>query len=325
MADLQLESASWSSSTMPTAEPDQIRDSSPEEWVEFSKNPEVHDDVIRDTRLQAMKPLIELGATPAPAAEADKRMIKERFIPISNQDGQRVIGKPAGTRGRHAPPASSQTSNQSTDHRRGGNNQKQGYRPQSQIRGRQAQASSQKQGPQTQSHGRAPFKDNRFHPTSASQRHGNRTPRVNGQRSQVPIPPNTHKIVPNQPRQGKVVRPQPNPKPDLSRASRFPIQGFGVGRPSEGSAVDDLMSLMGESDLGFEAEVLGIRRGRHHTEPDPVLTNSVSERVQMHMGADVESLMTFGGDGADSDGADCATKPGNSPKKEPDEELLIDI
>lgn len=324
MAELRLDAAPWSTSTMPTAEPDHIRDSSPEKWVEFSKNPEIHDDVIRDTRLQAMKPLIELDTTPATAAEAGKQVIKERFIPVSNQDGQRVIGQQAGPRGRHPPPASSQTRNHSTDHRRGGGNQKQDYRVQSNKWGRQAKAYHQKQSPHAQLHGRAPVKDNRSQATSASRSHENRSAPVSGQHSQVQVQPSTHKHMSTQPRQGKVISTQPKPTSHPRKASQPPVQGSGVAQPSGASAVDDLMSLMGESDLGFEAEVLGIRRGRH-AEPDPVNTTTAPQRVQMDMAADVESLMTFGGDGADSDDADSPTEPGRPPKKEQKEELLIDI
>lgn len=309
MAELRLEAAPWS--TMPTAEPDQIRDSSPEQWVEFSKNPEIHDDVIRDTRLQAMKPLIELDATPAPAAEGG--MIKERFIPVLNQDGQRVIGQPTGTRGSHPPPASSQI-----------RNQKQDYRAQANKRGRQARAYHQKQSPRAKSDGRAAFKNNSSQATSASRSHGNRAP-GNGQRSHPQVPPNTNKLVPNHSRQRKVIPTQPKPTSDPRRASQPPVQGSGAAQPSGGSVIDDLMSLMGESDLGFEAEVLGIRRGRH-AEPDPVNTTTEPQLLQMDIAADVESLMTFGGDGADSDGADSPTKScRSSSQKEPKEELLIDI
>lgn len=315
MTELRLEAAPWSASTMPTAEPDQVRDSSPEQWVEFSKNPEIHDDVIRDTRLQAMKPLIELDATPAPAAEADKHMIKERFIPVSNQDGQRVIGQPTG--GRPPPPASSQTRNQTTDPRRGGN-QKQDYLAQANKRGRQARAYHQKQSPRAKSDGHAPFKNNSSQATSASRSHGNRAP-GNGQRSHPQVPPNTNKPVPNQSRQGKVIPTQPKPTSYPKRASQPPMHGSGVAQTSGGSVIDDLMSLMGESDLGFEAEVLGIRRGRH-AEPDPGNTATEPQLVQMDIAADVESLMTFGGDGADS-----PTKSGRSSQKELKEELLIEI
>jgi hypothetical protein len=82
------------------------------------------------------------------------------------------------------------------------------------------------------------------------------------------------------------------------------------------------MSLMGESDLGFEAEVLGVRRGRHRTNLEPVNNTTVPEHVQQHMGPDVESLLSFGGDGACS-----PTKPALSDKdeKEEEEEFLIDI
>lgn len=68
--------------------------------------------------------------------------------------------------------------------------------------------------------------------------------------------------------------------------------------PSGNNAEADDMSLIGESDLGFEAEVLGIRRGRN-TGQEVVDTNALRERFQVACD-DAESLMTFGGDGGDS-------------------------
>lgn len=90
--------------------------------------------------------------------------------------------------------------------------------------------------------------------------------------------------------------------------------------PARDEAPADSVSLTGESDLGFEAEVLGIRRGSRRTDRGPVNANPVLEKVQEVVGADAESLMSFGGDGAIS-----STSTAPAAKNEKEEELLIEI
>lgn len=80
------------------------RNNSPEKWQQFSRDPQVHDDAIRQTRLQGMKeqefstrPLIDLGTTAitgdCESGGKASDTIHEKFIPIANQDGHRIIGE----------------------------------------------------------------------------------------------------------------------------------------------------------------------------------------------------------------------------------------
>ncbi|KKY34264.1 suppressor of ascus dominance 3 [Diaporthe ampelina] len=195
--------------------PVQSRDSSPEKWVEFSRNPEIHDNVIRRARIQAMQPLIELDTPPTSTANASRNTIKERWIPISNRDGQE---------------------------------------------------------------------------------------RLNQRRQQQPVPPNN------------------SPNFEARGPFQSPVSGLEALAPVRVQAAADSISLMGESDLGFEAEVLGIRRSRRTGDGSEVNVNTVPGQVQEGMDIVVESLVSFGGDGAVS-----PAKPASSPKKDEEEELLIDF
>ncbi|POS74311.1 suppressor of ascus dominance-3 [Diaporthe helianthi] len=291
---LELEPARLSSSAIPSAAPDQIRDSSPEKWAKFSMNPAAHDDVIREARLQAMNPtpLIELDS--GPSATAGATVIKERFIPVINHDGVRLIEQQPGIRARGPPQTSPWTNSQNTGHRRGANKQRQSTQPQIQVR-----AGSGNNGRKA---------------TSASRSHDKMTSRVSFQRNYVQLPPGPQNDKRNSTRQERIPPPRRGPTGDPLDRCKPPVQRA----PSETTA--DLMSLMGESDIGFEAEVLGVHRGRHRDEPSPANKKTWPRKAQQPAGPDVESLMFFGGDGACS-----PTKRAFSPTVEEDEELLIDI
>lgn len=299
MAQLQLEAASLPSSTTPTPVLEQRRDISPEKWVDFSQNPQAHDDAIRNARLLAIEPLVKLDDSPTTAAPPN--VIKERFIPISNRDGVRVVEKQAQSRDRPIPKVSAQADNQNNGRRHRSGKQ-------------------QPSGQQTHNHGRAPIKGNRFGAESRLRNHGNSNARANGQRSQVQGRPTLQQGRPNQRRQQQPYPPNSNPMAGARGANQSLVNFLNAAAPSRGQAAADSISLMGESDLGFEAEVLGIRRGRHLTDQGTLNNNTVPDRVQEVMGTDAASLMSFGGDGADSPGEAATT-----PKDEKEEELLIDI
>lgn len=299
MAQLQLEAAPLPPLTTPTPYPEQTRDSSPEKWVEFSQNPQAHDDAIRKAQLLALEPLIELG-TPQTTAPPPN-MIKERFIPISNRDGVRVIEKQAQPRGRQVPEDSAEPNNQNAGRRH-------------------SRAQQQRPGPQTRNHVREPFKGNRFEGSYGLRNHGHSNARANGQRSQTQRRPTVQQGRPNQRQQQQSAPPKKSPMAPAGGGIESLITFLDPVPPAGGQVTLDSTSLMGESDLGFEAEVLGIRRGGHRTDRGNVNTNTVADRVQEHMGIDAESLMSFGGDGAESSGEAATT-----PKDAKEEELLIDI
>lgn len=301
LAQLRLQGPPLAPSTTPEPTPKQSRDSSPEQWVEFSQNPQAHDDAIRDARLKAMGPLIELDTPAAPAAQPEKSTIKERFIPISNRDGERVIGKQAEARGRILPKPYAQAGNHNTGHRQ--RNDKQ-----------------QRHGPQTQNRGRAPFKGKRFESVPPLRRNGIASGQAHGQHGQLQGRPNLHQTTLNQPRQQQTAPPKRSPMVSTGGSFQTLSNLLDTAAPAGGQAPVDSISLMGESDLGFEAEVLGIRRGGNRTDRGPINTNTIPERVQESMGIDAESLMSFGGDGADD-----PAKPAPAIKEEKEEELLIDI
>lgn len=302
LAQLQLEVAPSSSSTMPAPAPDHVRDSSSEEWVEFSRNPQAHDEAIRNARLQAMEPLVKLDA---PAAPPDQNNIKEHFIPISNRDGERVRKQPEA-RGRGLPKASAQANNQNTG-RRYNNGKQQG------------------QDVRTQTQGRTPFKGKRVEAASTFRNSGNSNARGNSQRNQTRGLPARHQNRLDQRRQQQLLQPHISSISGAGTVNKPLADLLHTVAPARGQAPVDSISLMGESDLGFEAEVLGIRRGRHRIDHEPVNVNSNTavDRVQAWLRADVESLMSFGGDGAGS-----PTKRAPAPKDVKDEKeegLLIDI
>lgn len=301
LAQLQLQVAPLPPATTPSPALEHERDSSPEKWVAFSKNPQAHDDAIRKARLEAMGPSIELDTPPTSAAPPEKNVIKERFIPISNRNGVRVIEKEAGPHGRCLPKAPAQGNSRNTGRRR--------------VNGQQ-----QRQGPQTPAHSRNTFKGMRAEAVSTMQNGGKSSARPNGQRGQLRGRPTLHQNKPNQRRQ-----PQLAPHKSTTRAgSGVPEQPLinllDKVEPARDEAPADSVSLAGESDLGFEAEVLGIRRGSRRTDQGPANARPVLEKVQEVVGADAESLMSFGGDGAVS-----PTSTALAAKNEKEEELLIDI
>lgn len=300
MAQLQLEAAPLSSSAMLSTGPDQIRNKSPEKWVDFSRNPAIHDDIVREARLRELNhtPLVEVVAALGPTPDVGDRMrIKEVFTPITvNRDGARVPGQQQTEtrRGNHqpSPPANTQT----VSHRRG--------------------ADKQKRNRQTQSKGRAASGNNPSQAPSPSRPHGNQ---VNIQRDRVRTGPSPRKNKRHSTRQEETFPSRRSPPAEPLDIFQPAAQGFGVVRRAPSEATADLMSLMGESDLGFDAEVLGVRRGRHCDEPSSPKTKTPPRKVQKQMGLDAESLMSFGGDGACS-----PTKAARSPNDEPEKELLID-
>ena len=301
MAQLQLEPTPLPPTTIPVPAPVQSRDSSPEKWVEFSRNPEIHDNVIRRARIQAMQPLIELDTPPTSTANASRNTIKERWIPISNRDGVRVVGKQAEDCDRSFPKASSQTQIQKNDRR---------HRTGKQQRG----------GPQTQNQGRAQFRDNRSETVTTRRDCGNTGSRAKGRRNQVQARPTLQQERLNQRRQQQPVPPNNSPNFEARGPFQSPVSGLEALAPVRVQAAADSISLMGESDLGFEAEVLGIRRSRLTGDGSEVNVNTVPGHFQEGMDIVVESLVSFGGDGAVS-----PAKPASSPKKDEEEELLIDF
>lgn len=305
MAQLQLQATPSPSTTIPVPAPMHSRDSSPEKWAEFSKNPEIHDDVIRQARLQAMQPpLIELQTPPTSTTDAEQNNIKERWIPISNRDGVRVVEKQAEDGGRRFPKASAQTQNQNKDrrHRTG---------------------KEQRRGPQTQNQGHAQYRGHRAAALPPQRGHGRIGPRAKGRPIQVQGRPTLPQETLGQQRQQRQQQPAPPnniSKVDTAGAFHSLLSDLESLAPAGGQAAADSISLMGESDLGFEAEVLGIRRSSRAVGGKDIKADTVPERVRDDMGTDVESLMSFGGDGAFS-----PAKPVSPPKKDEEEELLIDF
>ncbi|KAG8160778.1 hypothetical protein KVR01_009042 [Diaporthe batatas] len=298
MAQLQLESSPLSSSAIPSAAPDQIRDSSPEKWIDFSKNPAIHDEVIREARLQALNPSPEIELDSAPPPNAGQRGgINELFTPVTvNRDGFRVIGQQRtqsrGTAGHQPFP---RANNQAVGNRRG--------------------AANQKQSPQPHMQARAPSGNNRSQATSRS--HGGKP--MNSQRNQAQLSRSPQKSKRHLTRKEETFVSRKDHGDDSLHVINSPAQPLGGVRCAPSEATADLMSLMGESDLGFEAEVLGIRRGRHRDEPSPADTKA-SPKLQQHMDLDVESLMSFGVDGTSS-----PTKRAQPPNIDNKEDWLIDI
>lgn len=287
MAQLQLEAApsSWA---IPSAAPDPIRDSNQAEWAEFSKNPTIHDDAIREALLQETSPFIPMDdAAPPDAVETGR--IKQVFTPVTEgRDGARVTGPPQTSFIRGYYQRSPQPNTQTVGHG----------------------ANKQKQNPQPRNQARAASGNTRSQVTPAS-----------AQPKQVPVAPSPrrNKRRPARREQEQNFPTQRSPAAEPLDVFRPVAQGSGVRRaPSEATA--DLMSLMGESDLGFDAEVLGVPRRRRNA-PSPADTKLSPQKVQQ-MGHDVESMISFGGDGA------CSPYPkerSHSPKAEDKEELLVDI
>lgn len=302
LARLRLEVAPSPSSKVPASAPDPRRDSSPEKWVEFSQNPAAHDDAIRKAQLLSMAPLIELDTPPTYAGSPEKKAIKERFIPTSTRDGMRVVGKPASDlRSPRRAEVSARADTQSTI--RHPHNGKQ-----------------QRQGPQPQNCGHTPSKGQRFVTVPAFRNNGNSNSRANGQRGQAhqrPIP-NRNKF--SQRRQQQPATPSKGVIAAAENILQPPVKLLDTVLPVGGHAAADSISLMGESDLGFEAEVLGVRRGRYQTAQNMFNPKTLADLYPQAIGADVESLMSFGGDAAES-----PAKPAPASKNDKEDELLIEI
>lgn len=301
LARLRLEVPPPASSKVPASAPDPRRDSSPEKWVEFSQNPAAHDNAVRKARLLSMAPLIELDTPPTYAESPEKNVIKERFIPTSTQDGMRVVGKPADLRSPRRAEAPARAETQTTIRR-----------PQN---GKQ-----QRQGPQRHNRGHAPSKGQPFVTVPAFRNHGNSYPRANGQRIQA-----HQRRIPNwdkfsQRREQQPATPSKGVIAGAENAPQPAVNLLDTVLPVGGHTAADSISLMGESDLGFEAEVLGVRRGRHQTAQSTVNAKTLSDLYPQAIGADAESLMSFGGDATDS-----PAKPAPASKKDKVEELLIEI
>lgn len=301
LAQLQLQAAPLPPSTLPTPATVPTRNSSPEEWVAFSRNPQPHDDAMRRAQLEAMGPLIELDAPSAPAAQPEKDKIKERFIPISDRDGVRVVGNQAEPRGRSLPKAYTQADNHNTGRRHRNDKQK-------------------RQGPQTQNHGSAPSKGKRSEPVLPLRKSGKGSGRANVKHGQPHGRPNLNQTRPNHRRQQQPAPPRNSPVVGAGGACQPLVNLLDTATLAGRQAPADSISLIGESDLGFEAEVLGIQRGGNRTDRGPVKKNTVDVELQEDMHTAAESLMSFGGDGTDS-----PTKPAPAPEDEKEEELLIDI
>ncbi|KAK2601424.1 hypothetical protein N8I77_010874 [Diaporthe amygdali] len=312
MAQLQLEVASSTSFPEPATE--QKRDSSPEKWVEFSNNPQVYDDVIREARLRQMKeaqesrapaassqPLIELDTPPTSVNSPEKNNIRERFIPISNRDGVRVIEQKPDPRVQ-SPSTTLKTHSHNTGRRH--------------KNGRQ-----RRQGQETQNQNQTPNNKTPSQPLRAPRNQRKSGTRPNNQRNQAQVRMTSNQNNANVRRQEPFSSARNNPMFSTGGSSRPQTDIFASLAPGGGQAPVDSISLIGESDLGFEAEVLGIRRG-HRTDQEVVDTGSLRERFRMEMpvATYAESLMSFGGDGADS-----PVKPAQPPENEKEEELLIDI
>lgn len=293
LARLRLEVAPSPSSKVPASAPDPIRNSSPEKWVEFSQNPAAHDDAIRKAQLLSMAPLIELDTPPTYAESPEKNAIKEHFIPTSTRDGMRVVGKPGDVRSPRRAEVPARADTQTT------------------IRHPQ-NGKQQRQGPQTQNRGHTPSKVEPFVTVPASRNHGSSNSRPNGQRGQA-----QQRAIPKWNKFGQRRQQQPaTPSKDVTAgagvAPKIPVNLLDTVLPVGDHTAADSISLMGESDLGFEAEVLGVRRGRLQSAQSTVKTQAI--------GADAESLMSFGGDGADS-----PAEPAPASKNDKVEELLIEF
>ncbi|KAK7737338.1 hypothetical protein SLS53_006641 [Cytospora paraplurivora] len=266
------------------------RNSSPEKWQQFSRDPRVHDDAIRQTRLQGTKeqeisaqPLIDLG-TPAMTVDGESGgkasdTIHERFVPIANQDGRRILGE-------------AQVVNDLSDI-----SQPRAWAKQ--------QTGRQAQGGQHQ------------------------TPRQSGQGQRAAS------------QQYRQLVTEPNP----AAAQVFTNTSAIAGRPGQSQlhahmAIQDVArnfspevrrtrqiaeSTVGESDLGFEAEVLGIRRGPT-TQSDQIAFLEEDLR-HSHKSDNPETLRSFDGlDGAQYRVPTGAKQPTTSVDKDDDEQtLLIDI
>lgn len=311
IAQLQLEVASSMSFPEPATE--QKRDSSPEKWVEFSNNPQVYDDVIREARLRQMKeaqetraqatsqPLIELDTPPTSTNSPEKNNIRERFIPTSSRDGVRVIEQKPDPRVQ-SPSMTLKTHSHNTGRRL--------------KNGRQ-----RRQGQETQSQNQTPNNKTASQPLRASQNQRKSGSRSNNQRNQAQVRMPSHQNNANVRRQEPFSSARHNPMVSTGGSNQPQTDIFASLAPGGGQAPVDSISLIGESDLGFEAEVLGIRRG-HRTDQEVVDASSLRERFRMEIPVApyAESLMSFGGDGADS-----PVKPAQPPENEKEEELLIDI
>lgn len=301
LARLRLEVAPSPSSKVPASAPDPIRDSSPEKWVEFSQNPAAHDDAVRKAQLLSLAPLIELDTPPTYAESPENNAIKERYLPTSTRDGMRVVGKPADVRSPRRAEVPARADTQTT------------------IRHPQ-NGKQQRQGPQTQNRGHTPSKDERFVTVPAFRNHGNSNSRANGQRGQAHQRPIPKQNKFSQRRQQQPATPSKGVIAGAENASQPPVNLLDTVLPVVGHTAADSISLMGESDLGFEAEVLGVRRGRLQTAQSIVNSKTLADLYPQAIGADAESLMSFGGDATDS-----PSKPAPASKTDKVEELLIDI
>ncbi|ROV99204.1 hypothetical protein VPNG_08197 [Cytospora leucostoma] len=265
--------------------------SSPEKWLQFSHDIRVHDDAIRQTRLQAMKeqelsarPLIDLDTSETtvdgkPGGKASDT-IHERFIPIANQDGRRILGE-------------TQVIDDLRDI------------PQPKARAKQQQRRQAQRGqpqkPRQRGQGQR----------AASQQDRQLVTRPNAASADVFT--NTSAIA-RRPGQSQIqahVAAQDRAR-NLFPTGRRPRQ---VAEPT-----------IGESDLGFEAEVLGIRQG-HTTQADRVAPLE-EDLHHPHMNDNTETMISFDGqDGGQLRVATGAKQPSTSAGRADDDEpaLLIDI
>lgn len=228
------------------------RNSSPEKWQEFSRDPCAHDDAIRQARLQQMT---EQEAQDAPDA------IQEKFFPIANQDGHRVLGE-------------AQVIDRLT-----GDVQRCGQAPQ---QGR----------PVHRGYTQSPRQSGQSQQPSSRQRRRTRKEPVQQQRNQK-----TREIVTegftsfrqyyytaSNAGAGGVF---PNASTTSQRLNQSQIHAHAVAQRFSSHYA---ASTIGDLDIGFEAEVLGIRRG--HTTKLDADADELLEQSHNHLPMVTETAST---------------------------------
>lgn len=292
------------------------RNTSPEKWQQFSRDPRAHDEVIRQARLREIaeqaarsQPLISLGHSGTTIDDSSVGMapegIQEKFIFVENQNGRRILG---GTQ--DISPVGGSVQRDGRAHKQGRHEARQQARRQSYR--------NEAQGPNHSGQGRQ----------SASKQHrqlgSNETPQ---QQPQVHVVPSGIRQIGS--KQQRTTQEQSYGRSSLQHQSAYNAN-------ADEMLPDTLLTTQGlnhfsdsnidGSDIGFEAEVLGIRRG-HKTQVD---TKALRERSQHHMLRvhQEEPLINFGDMDDVVPRVEAGSKESNTSKgsdKDDEPELLIDI
>ncbi|ROV98679.1 hypothetical protein VMCG_06750 [Cytospora schulzeri] len=321
MAELQVHGTD-SSSGYASQSGAPARNTSPEKWQHFSRDPRTHDEAIRQARLREMteqqtqhQPLLSLGTHSTTIGNSSVGMapnvIQEKFISVENKDGRRVLGGA-----------------QDIGHV-GGGVQRDGR---TKKQGRQ-EARSQAKRQTHRNEAQRPLQPAQVRQSASKKHHRFENNETLQPQPQPPVyagPRDIRQIGSQQQRiqhtqtQGQSYR--HSILQHQSAANANAVEVF-PNTMATTQGLDHLSeSNIDESDIGFEAEVLGIRRSRR-TQVD---TNALREGFGQHLPRAHQEgpQITFEDPHSVEPQCEAGAKEPTFPKgnnEDEDSELLIDI